>query len=71
MNYCIKQKTIFLLARFIIKSTTTDQWHQIMNYVSSEAISHLEASAEDVKIQQPELQVLKTHECEPCALSKI
>ena len=41
-----------------------------MGHASSEAISHLEASTEDVKIQQPKLQAPKTHECKPCALSK-
>ena len=59
-----------MLAGFTTKSATADQWHQIMGHASSEAISHLEASAEGVKIQQPELQAPRTHECEPCALSK-
>ena len=42
-----------------------------MGYVSSETISHLEASVESMKIQQPKLQAFKTHECKLCALSKI
>ena len=70
MNYHTKQKTTSMLARFTTKSVTADQWHQIISHVSSEAISHLEASAEGVKIQQPKLQAPRTHECEPCALSK-
>ena len=39
--------------------------------MSSEIISHFEASVENVKIQQPKLQAFKTHECKLCALSKI
>ena len=70
MSYYTKQKIIFIFARFTTKSATTDQWHQIMGHASSEVISHLEVSTEGVKIQQPKLQAPKTHECEPCALSK-
>ncbi|SLM36577.1 Ribonuclease H-like domain [Lasallia pustulata] len=41
-----------------------------MAHASAEAISHLETSAEGVKIKDKESTVLKTNECEPCALSK-
>ena len=33
-------------------------------------ISHFKALIENVKIQQLELQIFKTYECKPCALSK-
>ncbi|SLM36894.1 Ribonuclease H-like domain [Lasallia pustulata] len=54
----------------IIKTATPNQWHQVMAHASAEAISHLETSAEGVKIKDKEFMVLKTNECEPCALSK-
>ena len=60
-----------MLANFTTKSAIADQWHQIISHASPETISHLEVSAEKVKILQPKLQALKTHECKPCALSKI
>ena len=54
----------------IVKTATPNQWHQVMAHASAEAISHLETSAEGVKIKDKESTVLKTNECEPCALSK-
>ena len=39
--------------------------------MSSETISHLEASVEGMKIQQSKLQVLKIYECKLYALLKI
>ncbi|SLM40159.1 hypothetical protein LPUS_10864 [Lasallia pustulata] len=54
----------------IVKTATPNQWHQVMAHTSAEAISHLETSAEGVKIKDKEFTVLKTNEYEPCALSK-
>jgi hypothetical protein len=55
-----------------IKSETAYQWHQLMTHASSEVIQHLKTSAEKMKItDKSDNLVLKTHECESCALSKM
>jgi hypothetical protein len=57
-----------------IKSETAYQWHQLMTHASSEVIQHLKTSAEEEKMKitdKSDNSVLKTHECESCALSKM
>ncbi|SLM34863.1 Ribonuclease H-like domain [Lasallia pustulata] len=41
----------------IVKTATPNQWHQVMAHTSAEAISHLETSAEGVKIKDKESSI--------------
>lgn len=53
------------------KVATSNDWHRMLGHVSSEAIQHLQTSAEGVIItDSPKSSVPKTHQCEPCALAK-
>ena len=59
-----------LLANFVVKQATEADWHSILGHASAEAIQHLEASTEGVKILQSTEATPRTPQCEPCALSK-
>jgi hypothetical protein len=52
-----------------IRSATESKWHHTMAHVNSEAIQHLEAATEGVKVTKED-PAPKTHECQPCALAK-
>lgn len=53
------------------KSATGYQWHQMLGHASDEAIQHLQASAEGVKIVDSGTPIPKTNKCQPCALAKM
>ena len=60
-----------LLTNFVVKQATEADWHSILGHASAEAIQHLEASTEGVKILQSTEVTPRTPQCEPCALSKL
>lgn len=52
-----------------IKSGNMSDWHNVLGHASHEAIKHLEAATQGVKVLD-NTRVPKTNECETCALSK-
>ena len=69
-NTTVQSNQHSLMANHVMKSATATDWHAILGHASAEAIDHLEASAEGVKILQSKEKAPTTSKCEPCALSK-
>lgn len=53
------------------KVASSYDWHRLLAHASAEVIGHLQSSAQGVEVtDSAKINVPKTNECEPCALSK-